>query len=505
MSENMSITKNKIKKNIFKKTEWDFNVPDNKNDILKIASLDCRGFVTDYEIRDNEITAKVKMTADILYIPEKAEEGAPKLSSLTSTESFTIKSDIIGGADFDFDDVRLFIGACSPELINSRKVGVRANVTLCVTLIKNKALGIRLPENVFAETKTKTVSAVHIPVQISERVAFSHSLTIPNGKPDIKETLRFSVAVKDREVKTVTGKAVFKGGLEIKLIYISGLNTVECFISHIPFTEIADAKGLTDDTETMLSATAEDTEIKIYSDENGKSRSFDISGFIHFTLCAFTRTQAELVCDAFCPEYKSECVYEDISYSDISKCLRDAYTFKTTLTLSHSDITEICDISGKILNKEAIFENGKVKITSDIIYDIVYKASDGIKCERKTEAFEFMQDAQIGGSYNSVDISCEITGISFMIASSDSIEVRSNILFETRLTKEESVKAVKEVKIDKVSKASEVKPPITAYFPNEREEIWDIAKKYGVAVERLKKLNSADGNYAEAGSFLIIE
>ena len=55
MNENICITKNKLKKNISKKLEWDFNVPDNKNDILKITSLKVCGDITDYEMRENEL------------------------------------------------------------------------------------------------------------------------------------------------------------------------------------------------------------------------------------------------------------------------------------------------------------------------------------------------------------------------------------------------------------------------------------------------------------------
>lgn len=340
---------------------------------------------------------------------------------------------------------------------------------------------------------------------MSEKISFSHSLSIPNGKPDIKEVLRYYARIKNREVKAVTGKAVFKGVLEIKLLYISVLNTVECFESHIPFTEIADAKGLTEDMEMIFSAETGNVEIKIYSNDDGKNRNFDISGYMLFRLTAFKRSEARIVCDAFCPQYQSECIYEEINYSDISKCLRDACTFKTKLDLSDGDVTEICDISDSIINKEAVFENGRVKITSDITYDIVYKASDNIRCERKTAVFEFMQEVPGGKEYDSIDILCEITGNSFMIMSSDSVEVRSNILFETRLSKEESVKAVTEVKTDTKSEYCQKRAPIVAYFPCEKEEIWDIAKKYGTTAEKLKKTNSISGDCAEAGKFLIIE
>lgn len=505
MNGNICITKNKMKKNVSKKLEWDFNVPDNKNDILKIASLNADGFITDCEIKDDEITAKVRITANILYIPDVPEDSEPKLSSLETSENFVIKADIPGNMTYDFEDVQFFVRNCSPELINSRKAGVRVNAGLCITLIKNREIGIKMPEDIPVETKTKTVCAVHIPVQLSEKISFSHSFTIPSGKPDIREMLRCCARIKNKEVKAVTGKAVFKGNLEVKILYVSTQNTVECFESKIPFTEIADAKGLTEDMEMMLSACTKDVCVKIYSNDDGKNRNIDVNGFMLFGLTAFKRNEAQIVCDAFCPEYKDECVCEEINYSDISNCLRDAYTLKENITFSDGDLLEICDVSDEIINKEAVLENGKVNIVSDIIYDIVYKSSNGIKCERKTVTFEFVQDAPKSRKYDTVDISCEIAGSSFMITSSNSVEIRSNILFETRLSKEECIEAVTEIKADKSKKNDTGRAPIVTYFPNEREELFNIAKKYRTTVEALKEVNSLKDDYAEPGAFLIIE
>ena len=465
MNENICITKNKIKKNISKKLEWDFNVPDNKSDILKICSLNVSGEITDCEMKEDAVLLKVKLNANMLYIPDAAQDLEPKLSCLESSESFVIKGDMPINQAYDFSDVCLFVRNASPELINSRKAGVRANVTATLTLIKNRELSLKMPEDIKVETKTKNICAVHIPVQLSEKIAFSHSFSIPGGKPDIRELLRCSAEIKNKEVKAVTGKAVFKGNLGIKIIYASNRNTVECFEIALPFTEIADAKGLSEDMEMMLLASTEDLCIKVYANDEAKERNLDVTGYMRFNLSAFQRNKAQIVCDAFCPEFKDECVYEEINYSDISKALKDNHTHKETVALSDTDVIEICDVSAKVVNKEAVLENGKISITSDIIYDILYKSSNGIKCERKVSSFDFMQDAPDGRKYDTVELFCEVTNVSYMISSENSVEIRSNILFESHLLKEEKINAIMEIKADKSEKCCLGRAPIVTYFP----------------------------------------
>ena len=505
MNENICITKNKMKKNISKKLEWDFNVPDNKSDILKICSLNVTGEIIDSEIKDDAVSLKVKLNANMLYIPDVAPDCDVKLASLESSEIFVIKGDIPLKMAYDFSDLCLFVRNATPELINSRKAGVRANVTVAVTLIKNQDLEIKIPEDIKVETKTKNICAIHIPVQLSERIAFSHSFSIPGGKPDIREILRCYADIKNKEVKAVTGKAVFKGNLGIKIIYASNKNTIECFEITLPFTEIADAKGLTDDMEMMLLASSEDLCIKVYANDENKERNLDATGYMRFNLSAFKRNNAQIVCDAFCPQFKDECIYEEINYSDISRAIKDTHTHKETVTLLDSDVLEICDITAKVHNKEAVLENGKVNITSDIVYDILYKSSNGIKCERKVSSFDFMQDAPDGRKYEAVEICSEITNLSYMITSSNSVEIRTNILFESRLLKEEKINAVSEIKADKNEKCSLNRAPIVTYFPQGREELFDIAKKYRTTVSSLKELNSLSDDFVKEGEFIIIE
>lgn len=505
MNENICITKNKTKKNISKKLEWDFNVPDNKNDILKICSLNVTGEITDCEMKEDSVLLKVKLNANMLYIPDVAPECEPKLSCLESTESFSIKGDMPLGMEYDFSDVCLFIRNASYELINSRKAGVRANVTAILTLIKNRELSLKMPQDITIETKTKNICAVHIPVQLSEKIAFSHSFSIPGGKPDIRELLRYTAEVKNKEVKAVSGKAVFKGNLGIKIIYASNKNTVECFEVTLPFTEIADAKGLNEDMEMMLMASSEDLCVKVYANDEAKERNIDVTGYMHFNLTAFERNNAGIVCDAFCPDFKEECTYEEINYSDISKGLKDTYSYKETVSLSDTDVLEICDVSAKVYNKEAVLESGKVNITSDIIYDILYKSSNGIKCERKISPFNFIQHSPDTKKYDTVELSCEVINVSYMIASANSVEIRSNILFESHLLKEEKINAITEIKADKNEKCSLGRAPIVTYFPQGREELFDIAKRYRTTVCALKELNSLTDDFVKEGEFIIIE
>ena len=88
----------------------------------------------------------------MLYIPDVAPDCEPKLSSLESSEIFVIKGDMPLKMAYDFSDVCLFIRNATPELINSRKAGVRANVTATVTLIKNQELEIKIPDDIKVET-----------------------------------------------------------------------------------------------------------------------------------------------------------------------------------------------------------------------------------------------------------------------------------------------------------------------------------------------------------------
>ena len=501
---NTDITKNKLKKTVSKKLEWDFNVPDYKNDILKICDTAANGYITDYTVSDGLVTAKVTVKANMLYIPDVPEDYEPKLSSLESSESFVIKADIPKNAQWDFFDVDFHIKDCTASAINSRKAGIRANGMLTVTLVKNSEMCAHLPENVTAETKTKKICAVYIPAMITEKINFSHTFSIPSGKPDIKELLRCTVLIGNAEVKAVANKAVLKGDMTIKLLYISSQNTPECFEFTSPFTEIADAKGLGEGMEMMYSAVPVDITTKVYSDGDNCQRNIDVNGYTLFKLTAFVKKEPEIICDAFCPGYEDECIREEICCTDISRAVKDAYTLKETIYASDSEFTEICDISAKVTVKEAVLENRKINISSEALFTYIYKSPAGIKCEQKPIDFDFSQDIPDGKDYSACEVMCDVCGTSFVISSKNSAEIRCNMVFTTRLFANVCENAVTEVKVNVDKKTAPKKAAITAYYPCEKEDVFSIAKKYRTTVESVKKENNLTEDYVLPGTFVII-
>ena len=500
---NTQITKNRFKKTISKKIEWDFNVPDHKSDILKITSLKTDGCINDYSISDGVLTAKITVFANLLYIPDENTEIS-LISCLESSENFTVKMDLPKEIEADFEDVSLCINSEIPVLINSRKAGVKANAVITVSFIKNGEIECKTPEEVCVEMKTRNITAVCMPVVIQEKINFSYNFPIPSGKPTIKEILRCSSRITNSEVKAVTGKAVIKGILQFKILYVSVDNTLQCFEHAIPFTEIADAKNLTENMEMIYSVMPQNVCVKVYENEENQKRCIDASGYTCFRLTAFSKNETAVVCDAFCPEYMGECAMEEMHFWDISKAFRDAYVLKETVYSSESDFVEVIDISSKIEVRDVMRENGKVRISAEVIYDIIYKAQSGVKSERKNVTFEFVQEAYDAENAGVIDVCAEICDTSFVITSANSLEIRSNIMFETRFTNENEIKYVKEITADKTCKQSKNRAPVVAYYPSENEELFSIAKKYGTTVNALKEANGIDSDFV-SGGFLIIE
>ncbi|MBQ7792488.1 MAG: hypothetical protein IJ367_03230, partial [Clostridia bacterium] len=127
-----TVTKTVWNKTIPKKIEWDVNVPDAKRDILKLLSQTLTGHITDYEIKDNLFTAKVELCANLLYLPEGAEE--PQIAALKSSETVIVKTELPPDLSWDYAKPNLTVHSHSPVLINSRKAGIRGqmSVTLCL-------------------------------------------------------------------------------------------------------------------------------------------------------------------------------------------------------------------------------------------------------------------------------------------------------------------------------------------------------------------------------------
>ena len=119
--------------------------------------------------------------------------------------------------------------------------------------------------------------------------------------------------------------------------------------------------------------------------------------------------------------------------------------------------------------------------------------------------FEYAHD----WSNKEQDIVCKanfcLAAITYRIAGSDSVEVKTEINLTAAVYTKNSYKAITEITADEERpKARDKEAALTIYYADKGESIWDIARKYCTSVEAIKIENDLSDDVLVGREMLLI-
>ena len=498
-----SLTKTVLKKNVVKKAEWDFNVPDSKSDILKILSQTLSGTVLEYDVKENSLNAKIRVQANILYISDNDDEAG--IAALESVETIVVKTEVPTGIEWDFANLSLDVSGLTPMLINSRKVGVRANANLDAALVKNVTLPqIDCLDNQI-ETRTKEIETYLSVISTDDKIPLSLNMLLPSGNPSILEILKTDIAIKNKDLKPISNKAVLKGDIEVSVLYISVDNTIETAEFLSPYTEIVDVSGLSDDLDMIFEARAVKNEVTVQENESNELRSIGINGSVDLKITANKRVNQTVVVDAYSPIYQDTSKRDILEYEEMSNLMADSVMIKEVVYFEGVNISEVVHIISEARVKKAEIAGNRVDISGALQSNVFMRTDNGINSALKEIEFSCSQDGFKQKGYDTVAVSSELANVSYNIVGSNAIEIRATLILYTRLTKTSKLDYIREIKLNENQRHICNRAPIVAYFMKDEDTLFGVAKKFCTTTSKIREINGIEEEKLRVGQYIIIE
>ena len=503
MTEGM-ITRTVWSQSIPQKIEWDSNVPDSKMDILKILSQTLNAHMNDYQIKDNLFLANITVCANLLYLPEGEQE--PQIASLKHTDTLQVKLELPPDITWDCTEVLFNVTPHSPVLINSRKAGIRGQLNLTVKLLENVHLNAPDCDNHTLETLTETVDTYSTPVLRQDQFPFTLSFPLPGGKPPVSEILETSVRIHNGDLKAISNKAVIKGDLEVKLLYISTLSSVETVEFTSPFTEILDVGDLEEEYVTTFELTPFILTATSMENEANEQKNISFQGMITAQIHAIMPQRISLVTDAYSFKYPVKLLKKSTSFEQCHLLPQENISLKEMITLSDSQLEEILDVTCTPLLSGAKADNGQIRINGVLSCRILYRTASGIHCILKEVPFEAFRDLPHDTLCSDISAKIELRHFSYHILNQNNLEIRSGITYQICLHATKEKEYIDAILLNEETPLNIHRAPIVAYIIKPGDTLFNIAKKYATTVDRLKTVNSIENDRnLKIGSYLIIE
>ncbi len=382
------------------------------------------------------------------------------------------------------------------KLVNPRKMNLRSAIKLNFegyrTLSAMPSFSGDTPteDALSCEMKDDRIEYMRTVTVNSRDNRVSRDFELEPSEKAVKEIICCTLTIKPGEY-TVSGGAVSASAEGVfKVIYlVKNDEDVEYACASRTFkmdTRFND-EAIEEEFEGHIEHYVKEIAVSVGKDNNGENRYFEVD----FTYDACGRFYANegctLVSDLYSCDYESDISYRDIDLMNYMGSLSSKAHFSSTVDSPHTVGLLAPETLIKDIHLKRDDESGTVYVDMDVCVTALLRNEDS-----RLTAFSHDMPVRVsidGARCDKCDVKAYISNAKVEL-NGDSIEISGDLEATLSLFSNISKSAVSAVTLKKDTPREDASGlPITFYYPEEGEKLWDIAKKYGSTVEVIMSAN----------------
>lgn len=476
--------------------ENDIIVPDIKPDIARILLLDGDAYIDSTEAVSDKLLIGGTVRYKILYISDDPDQP---LKSINTTSSFHYPMEIPNTRQGMHCRVKCDIEHMEYEILNSRKVNVKAIISL------HGRVTSQLEQYITRDFEgIEDVQVLRNAVSVNSYIGDSdtgcpvrETLEIPAGKPAIIEVLRSDVKITDKDFKLSDNKILAKGELNVSTLYIGDdeERSIQFMEHEIPFTHFIDLPGADETSYCNVEIDMGEMSFEAEEDADGELRQLKSEVMLNVYAECFGGKEVELVEDAYSTNSRISFEKEQLEMEELAAENKTQVTLKETVVIDEDSpaISEVFNVLGKLSLSESDITDDRIVLEGVVGCNILYLANNEeqpVFCSGREIPFKQTLDVKGARAGMRLDIEMNIEHCSYSMVSAKEVEVRFVIGLISRVSSQVAVPVITKVSeqpLDDKRQASQ--PSITIYFTQQGDTLWKIAKKYYTTVDELKRDN----------------
>jgi len=477
-------------------TDIDIIVPDVKPDAQRILQIDANPVIMDKTLLDEKLLFDCRLDVCILYA---TDDGCVK--SIRTQQSFSHQ---VGNKCFEKGmavEAYCSIGRLDCRVVNSRKLAVSATVAIDYCVVRERELPI------ITGVETEGCQVLYTPVksyiaapQMVTEISVRETFDVPQGKPDADEILRMNVRLCNKDVRFAGSKAVVKGDLICSVLYLcdiepTALQTAEYAL---PFTEVVDLPDVDEGENCSIDFVYKTVNYSVKQDGDGDNRIIYVEVYMDAVVNSGREVTVNAVSDAYSSECDLKINYEPVMMEELVARASTKENIKCAAPLpsGHPEIAGVFNVTATLGTVTASPNGNTVLVEGEICADILYKTTDPdipVGSFTHTMPFTCSLDMEQADERCLFDVNVDVDNISYNITLSDEVELRCNISVNVMAVRANQVQCITSVETSELPEAEPCSAYcVRIYFVRKGDTLWNIAKKYRVALERLMKINNLD-------------
>lgn len=475
----------------------DIIVPDICPDVLKVLRVSARAFITNKNIQQDRVYIGGVIKVNLLYLPE--DDLCGKIKCINHSFDFNHMQEVPGAkagmnlmVDTECENI-----TC--ELINSRKLSVRAELGISIKITEETELEFATgpDDNSCLCTRCTPLKILSSSLDFDREMTIRETLSIPQGKPIPGEFLKIDARPSSCELKTFDGRATLRGDMKLSILY-GGENPeespVEFLEFSLPFTEVFDIAEMKEAFETEHDIITKNINCNII---NSDTPSLDVEILAGVFLKASETAEISVIDDAFSEKEnldirKKACTVErflDSFYVQLPQ--KEIFEVPEYLP----EIKKVCDISLAPSVCDISIADGKIQVKGKTVANLLYITSSPelpvAGCEQE---YEFSHSFDLPCACENAVCEAKVTPehISYTLTGDRLIELRIITALSVKCLSSDKTMLIEE--IGETDEKPETLPEILIYFTKTGDTLWNIAKKYHISPDKIAYDNDLSPN-----------
>ncbi len=461
-------------------------VPDVKPDIVKPIDLSGNVCIYKKEIINGRIKIDGTIDCNIIYLVDSVDESIRGLNSNIDFSEFLEIDSNISEADID---ANIIIKNMECEVLNGRKVNLKATIELSARLYSNDGVNILKDIN-----GARGIQKLNKIVQLNSMVGKNTAKSIAkeniilNQEEHVVEILKKEIRIINKDFKISYNKVVAKSEVSVKILYLTEDGRINYVEKIIPIMGFIDMENVTEENICDVKYCMKNILVKL---NNTDENSIYLEIEVEISCYSYETKDVELIQDVYTPfsniEYNRKSIKAMVGLQNIS----DKYAINEQILspeISNSRIYNVSTTTNintvKIVGSKAIYEG-------EAFVNILYESTEVTRIDKKEFKFPINYEIDIleGMNEENLDIMLEVENYN-VSSQDDNIQVNIELNISTKMFKTIELNIIDNVEEKELENQEEYS--IIVYFVKAGDTLWNIAKKYRSTVENIKQINNIE-------------
>ena len=488
----------------------DFIVPDTMSDMAEVILDSGLIQLEPVKVQRERITVRGKLDFHVLY---RKEEGG--LQALGGSIPFEEAINVPDLDEKDYVSVSWQIEDLNTEMIHSRKLGIKAIVTLEVKAESlydtEAAVDVRGEDDeIHLQVRRERIPAAAIALRRKDTYRLKQDITLPGSKPVIERMLWTEMKLAGCQAKPLDGQIHLEGTLMVFALYEGGESGMVQWVEEsIPFSGEVEMQGAAADMIPIIGLKLIHRDLEERPDYDGEMRELSVDAVIELDVRLYEEQELELLQDLYATNREivldtGEAVFDQILTRNFGKCrVAEKVEMETD-----PRVLQICHSSGSVKLDGVEVRENELAVDGVLEVKLLYLTDEDARpVQAATRLVPFHYEAETPGITEDSIWYLEpgLEQLTAVMAGGGQAELRGVITLDLFVLQPETRQIILQAQVHPVdTEKMKAMPGIVGYLVQPGDSLWDVAKRFHTTEKSILEANELPGDAIKAGDCLIL-